>query len=200
MLRGISRPIFKTWGCRTMSTQAATNKSNTVRYLTGISLITAGCGYFGYKYFDTRDGYLDQYNYIPHTLISKEKISPDSYYLRIATKKQDEEYPVPSCLYIKDDTIQVMRAYTPINDNPYKDGYIDLVVKKYNNGSVSRTLTGFNVNDKVHIRGPMMEEYQYKENTLDEVGMVRIIAMCTYIMTDEICRLQVEQAFRPCIN
>jgi cytochrome-b5 reductase len=86
-----------------------------------------------------------------------------------------DNFPVPSCLYIKDDTIQVMRPYTPVNSDPYKDGYIDLVVKRYAGGSVSRTLSGFEPNDKVHVRGPMMEEYEYKENSVDEVGMVKYI-------------------------
>lgn len=173
LLTGMSRPFLKC-ASRALSTQSTiiSKKSNAVRYMTGIALIAAGTSYFAYSR-RAKEGYLDEYYYIPHSLISKEKISPDSYYLRVATEKQEKkEYPVPSCLYIKDDTIQVMRAYTPINDNPYKDGYIDLVVKKYENGSVSRTLTGFDLKDKIHIRGPMIEEYQYKENTLDEVGMV----------------------------
>ncbi|KAI8078088.1 uncharacterized protein B0P05DRAFT_544096 [Gilbertella persicaria] len=35
-----------------------------------------------------------------------------------------------------------MRPYTPII-RPYRDGYMDLVVKKYQDGSVSRTIPVF---------------------------------------------------------
>ncbi|KAI8645353.1 hypothetical protein BD408DRAFT_312323, partial [Parasitella parasitica] len=118
-------------------------------------------------------GALDENFYVPLSLIKKEKISPDSFLLRVATTTQPtREFPVPSCVFVKDDAIQVMRPYTPINQNPYEDGYIDLVVKQYQDGSVSRTLSGFQLNDKVHVRGPMTEEYLYSANTLDTVGMI----------------------------
>ncbi|KAI9356126.1 hypothetical protein BD770DRAFT_323526 [Pilaira anomala] len=130
-------------------------------------------GYCGWEYYKHKTvPQLNTERYSPLKLIKKEQISPDSYRLRVSTKQVDKEFPVPSCLYIKDDTIQVMRPYTPINSNPFKDGFIDLVVKRYDDGSVSRTLSGFEPNDLVHVRGPMMEEYEYKENTLDEVGMI----------------------------
>ncbi|KAI8985805.1 hypothetical protein BDB01DRAFT_842707 [Pilobolus umbonatus] len=129
--------------------------------------------YYGYDYICNQGPTaLDRNRYVPLDLIEKEKVSPDTYRLRLATKKSSEPYPVPSCVYVKDDSIQVMRPYTPINHNPYEDGFVDLIVKRYENGSVSRTLSGFSLNEKVHVRGPMMEEYEYKENTVDEVGMI----------------------------
>jgi cytochrome-b5 reductase len=139
-------------------------------------LCLLGSGYYGYEQNKKKGPQpLDPNVYVPLTLTEKEQISPDSYRLRLLTKQKMDNFPVPSCLYIKDDTIQVMRPYTPVNSDPYKDGYIDLVVKRYAGGSVSRTLSGFEPNDKVHVRGPMMEEYEYKENSVDEVGMVKYI-------------------------
>ncbi|KAI8063751.1 hypothetical protein BC940DRAFT_243008 [Gongronella butleri] len=106
-------------------------------------------------------------------LISKQAVSPDTVLLRVRTQAiENQAYPVPSCVYIKDDAIQVMRPYTPLNPNPYKDGYIDLLVKRYPNGSVSRTLAGFPVNEHIHIRGPIIEPYQYEQNSLDQIGMI----------------------------
>ncbi|KAI7876504.1 uncharacterized protein EV154DRAFT_569236 [Mucor mucedo] len=138
----------------------------------GVIIAAAAGGYFCWEKYKTGAQMLDVERYVPLKVVTKEQISPDSYRLRLSTKQIDKEFPVPSCLYIKDDTIQVMRAYTPINSNPYKDGFVDLVVKRYPNGSVSRTLSGFEPQDDVHVRGPMIEEYEYKENTLDQVGMI----------------------------
>ncbi|KAI8342380.1 hypothetical protein BC941DRAFT_344579 [Chlamydoabsidia padenii] len=131
-------------------------------------------GYGGWQWYQQQQkGRLDSDWYLPLELVDKKNVSHDTVQLRLKTKKKTgEEYPVPSCLYIKDDTIQVMRPYTPINANPYQDGYIDLVVKRYTNGSVSRTLSGYPLGEPVFVRGPMLEEYQYKANTLDEIGMI----------------------------
>ncbi|KAI8098379.1 uncharacterized protein B0P05DRAFT_521685 [Gilbertella persicaria] len=67
-----------------------------------------------------------------------------------------------------------MRPYTPINQNPYRDGYMDLVVKKYQDGSVSRTITSFvPYQHQVYTRGPMVEpECIYEPNSYKEVGMI----------------------------
>lgn len=177
MLRGISQHVLKCGTIkRSFSTQAiekpVLNKSLIIGGVVAAAAATAG-GYLCWENYKTGPQMLDAGRYVPLKMVKKEQISPDSYRLRLSTKQKiDKEFPVPSCLYIKDDTIQVMRAYTPINSNPYKDGFIDLVVKRYPNGSVSRTLSGFEPNDDVHVRGPMIEEYEYKENTLDQVGMV----------------------------
>ncbi|KAI8366749.1 uncharacterized protein BYT42DRAFT_470361, partial [Radiomyces spectabilis] len=115
---------------------------------------------------------LDSDWYIPLKLVERERLNHDSFRLRVQIDRETgKTFPVPSCLYIKDDAIQVMRPYTPINTNPYTDGYVDFIVKRYENGAVSRTLTGFNVGDYVHIRGPMVE-YEYKRNSKNEIGMI----------------------------
>lgn len=173
MLKGISQHVLKCGTIkRNFSTQANVKPLNKRQLIITSGVIIAG-GYLCWENYKTGPQMLDAERYVPLKMIGKEQISPDSYRLRLSTKQQlGKEFPVPSCLYIKDDTIQVMRAYTPINSNPYKDGFIDLVVKRYKNGSVSRTLSGFEPNDNVHVRGPMIEEYEYKENSLKEVGMV----------------------------
>ncbi|ORZ07906.1 hypothetical protein BCR42DRAFT_425699 [Absidia repens] len=130
-------------------------------------------GYGGWHWYQQQQkGRLDSDWYIPLELVNKTMVSHDTVKIRLETKKKNEPYPVPSCVYIKDDAIQVMRPYTPINADPYQDGYIDLIVKRYPNGSVSRTLAGYPLHEPVFVRGPMTEEYQYTQNTLDEVGMI----------------------------
>ncbi|ORX44027.1 ferredoxin reductase-like protein [Hesseltinella vesiculosa] len=138
-------------------------------------LATTAIGFIGWHQWDAeqRKERLDSDWYIPMELLAKKQLSPDTVQLRIRTKKiAGQSYPVPSCLFIKDDAIQVMRPYTPLNPNPYQDGYIDLLVKRYPNGSVSRTLSGHPLQEPIFIRGPMVEEYQYQPDTLDEVGMI----------------------------
>lgn len=174
LLKGLNR-VISTSQKRYFATsiQNGVPKPSKIRLLTGLTLITAGTSYLGWEYLNKNKRTLDENVYVPLGLIKKEQISPDSFLLRVSTTKQPtKEFPVPSCLYIKDDAIQVMRPYTPINQNPYKDGFIDLIVKRYQDGSVSRTLSGFQLNDEIHVRGPITEEYLYSENTLDTVGMV----------------------------
>lgn len=172
MLKGFNKNALACQLIKRSYSSSRQNKSNLSKKLMTGAVVMAG-GYCGWEYYKHKTvPQLNTERYSPLKLIKKEQISPDSYRLRVSTKQVDKEFPVPSCLYVKDDTIQVMRPYTPINSNPFKDGFIDLVVKRYENGSVSRTLSGFESNDLVHVRGPMMEEYEYKENTLDEVGMV----------------------------
>lgn len=160
--------------CQLRSFSSASTRPNKKRYFAATATILGAVGYVGWQYYNKGPRALDPDRYIPFDLTEKEQISPDSYRLRVSIKQESgKPYPIPSCLFIKDDTIQVMRPYTPINPNPHQDGYFDLVVKKYKNGSVSRTLTGFEPGiHQVHVRGPMEEEYEYKENSLDEIGMV----------------------------
>ncbi|KAG1039902.1 hypothetical protein G6F43_012410 [Rhizopus delemar] len=172
MFKAVSRN--STFQLRSFS--SAIPKGNKGRsYLAASVLSAIGLGYLSWQYSSNKGPKaLNPEKYIPFDLVQKERISPDAYRLRISIKQElGKSYPIPSCLYIKDDTIQVMRPYTPINPNPHKDGYIDFVVKRYENGSVSRTLSGFEPKvDQVHIRGPMKEEYEYRENSLAEIGMI----------------------------
>ena len=178
MFKPLYRSFISTCQHRSFTTSTLNNKkkqSFPVATTTAAILATACLGYYGWQYFENKGPKaLNPDRYIPFDLVQKQKISPDSYRLRVSIKQEENKsYPIPSCLYIKDDTIQVMRPYTPINANPYKDGYIDFIVKRYENGSVSRTISGFEPQvDQVHIRGPMAEEYEYRENSLDEIGMV----------------------------
>lgn len=185
MFKAVSRN--STFQLRSFS--SAIPKGNKGRSYLAVSVLSAiGLGYLSWQYCSHKGPKaLNPERYIPFDLVQKERISPDAYRLRISIKQEfAKSYPIPSCLYIKDDTIQVMRPYTPINPNPHKDGYIDFVVKRYENGSVSRTLSGFEPSvDQVHIRGPMKEEYEYKENSLAEIGMVLGLKSKFYEILDE---------------
>ncbi|KAG0169347.1 hypothetical protein DFQ28_003708 [Apophysomyces sp. BC1034] len=146
------------------------NKTKLVGATTA-GLLVSWMGWEALKSQWANDARLSPNRYVPLELVEKEQLNYNTFRLRLATQPQPEMFPALSCLYIKDDAIQVMRAYTPVNPDPFKDGYVDLLIKRYDNGSVSRTLTNFALHDHVHVRGPMIE-YEYKENTKEEIGMI----------------------------
>ncbi|KAF7731888.1 hypothetical protein EC973_007719 [Apophysomyces ossiformis] len=139
--------------------------------VTAAGLLSSLVGWQALESYWANDSRLTPDRYVPLSLIEKQQVNHNTFRLRLATQPQEGTFPALSCLYIKDDAIQVMRAYTPINPDPFKDGYVDLLIKRYDNGSVSRTLTDFELHNKIHVRGPMIE-YEYKENMKEEIGMI----------------------------
>ncbi|CAM0141248.1 unnamed protein product [Umbelopsis sp. WA50703] len=109
-------------------------------------------------------------HYVPMTLRSLQSVNHDTALLRLDLDKKPSSFPIPSSVYIKDDAIQIMRPYTPIN-NPSIDGHIDLLVKRYENGSISKMLCQLKQGDDVHVRGPMVE-FEYQTNAYEHVGMI----------------------------
>ena len=77
--------------------------------------------------------------------------------------------PVPSHVIIKDHTCEIARKYTPVT---YATNHFDVVVKVYDDGSVSKFLQKQLPGDKVFIRGPLVS-MPYQANMADEIGMVR---------------------------
>lgn len=76
--------------------------------------------------------------------------------------------PVPSHILVKDDSCQIARAYSPV---VYDKEYVDLLVKKYPDGSISRMLHDSKVGDKIWIRGPF-SSMPYRSNVVKDLGMV----------------------------
>ncbi|TPX39870.1 hypothetical protein SeMB42_g06216 [Synchytrium endobioticum] len=76
--------------------------------------------------------------------------------------------PIPSNVVIKDHTCEIARKYTPVT---YTTSYFDVVVKVYEDGSVSKFLHKQLPGDKVYVRGPLMS-MPYKANMADEIGMI----------------------------
>lgn len=137
-----------------------------------IALATMGLGGAAYHYQTQAHsrGLLSTERYIPLKLQSVEAVNHDTSMLRLELDTKPSKFPVPSSVYIKDDTIQIMRPYTPIND-PSEDGHVDLLVKRYENGSISKMLCRLNKGDDVYVRGPMVE-FEYPTATYRHVGMV----------------------------
>ncbi|KAF9579454.1 hypothetical protein BGW38_004275, partial [Lunasporangiospora selenospora] len=83
--------------------------------------------------------------------------------------------PISSVIYVKDDEIQAMRAYTPVHSTDSEEQEkVQLLIKRYHEGQVSRFMHSAKVGQKIEMRGPVsiwpgepsdLEQW-------DEIGMV----------------------------
>lgn len=64
----------------------------------------------------------------------------------------------------------VMRSYTPISDYD-ATGYVDLLIKTYEKGNVSRVVNTLRVGDTLEMKGPR-GKFRYSRNMAPEIGMV----------------------------
>lgn len=65
---------------------------------------------------------------------------------------------------------EVVRSYTPISNDTLK-GHIDLVIKTYPNGNISKHLAELALGDEVLIRGPK-GSFDYKPNEYKQLNMI----------------------------
>ncbi|RUS23739.1 NADH-cytochrome b5 reductase 1 [Jimgerdemannia flammicorona] len=156
----------------TASTLASSKPHSTVLFYTGLTALCLSAGY----YYDRRlapgkrGDVLDPSRYALLTLTQITPLTHNTSLFRFQLAKPPPEFPVTSSVHVKDDTMQIMRPYTPVND-PAEDGYVDLVVKKYETGTMSRFLHAKKVGEKVEVRGPV-REFEYKENMVEEIGLI----------------------------
>nr|KAJ3422498.1 hypothetical protein HK105_007773 [Polyrhizophydium stewartii] len=69
---------------------------------------------------------------------------------------------------VKDDSCQIARPYSPIS---HSENHIELLVKRYELGTVSRHIHSLAPGDKMHIRGPLLT-LPYKQNLVERMGMI----------------------------
>ena len=101
-------------------------------------------------------------------IVSIIKHSQSSSVFRIAA---ETDTTLPSGIYhvvVKDDSCQIARPYTPIRTSR---GELDLLVKRYDQGTVSRYIHSLRVSDSIHLRGPLTT-MPYTANSYDSIGMV----------------------------
>ncbi|KZT19294.1 riboflavin synthase domain-like protein [Neolentinus lepideus HHB14362 ss-1] len=116
--------------------------------------------------------------FTPAAITSSETTGPDSklieltfpsHLLKSNAKDLSGFHPIWS-IYVKDDDIQVERAYTPLEGIDH-DGHMKFWIKRYPDGEVGRWLHSKNVGDSLKIRGPVTT-WNWKENEWDEVVMI----------------------------
>jgi len=64
---------------------------------------------------------------------------------------------------------EVVRPYTPINTKV--DGSMTLLIKKYDQGVMSKHVHNLREGDQLEIKGPLMK-FQYAPNSNKEIGMI----------------------------
>ncbi|CAG8606986.1 15316_t:CDS:2, partial [Funneliformis mosseae] len=134
--------------------------------------IFGGIGYTIYKrYSDDSKKTFSPNRFIPLTV---SEITPVNHNTRIFRLKfpraLKEPIPVASCVQVKDDSTQIMREYTPIS--PINElNFIDLLVKRYDNGHMSRLIHNLKIGDKFEVRGPVVT-LPYTPNMKKHIGML----------------------------
>lgn len=105
------------------------------------------------------------------------KITPETHNvsrLRFTLQSPEDQVglPVASCLLARAniDGKNEIRPYTPVSSNEEK-GYVDLVVKGYEQGKVSKHIVNLKVGDELEMKGPF-KKYPYKPNTKKVIGMI----------------------------
>ncbi|GMM51896.1 cytochrome-b5 reductase [Starmerella bacillaris] len=65
---------------------------------------------------------------------------------------------------------EVVRSYTPISSDELK-GHVDLLVKTYPNGNISKHISELDIGDHCYIRGPK-GNFDYKPNQYKQINMI----------------------------
>jgi len=108
----------------------------------------------------------------------REKLTGNTHLFRFELPDgKNSGMPVASCLLVrgpvpKEDgsTEMAVRPYTPTSPRTAA-GYLDLVVKVYPQGKVSKHVGDLKVGDKLEMKGPIVK-LDYKPNMYRHIGMV----------------------------
>ena len=65
---------------------------------------------------------------------------------------------------------EIVRSYTPISGD-HQPGYVDLLIKSYPQGNISKYMASLNVGQKVRLRGPK-GAFSYTPNMVRHFGMI----------------------------
>eukprot|EP01024_Parvocaulis_polyphysoides_P050877 TRINITY_DN4969_c0_g1_i1.p2 TRINITY_DN4969_c0_g1~~TRINITY_DN4969_c0_g1_i1.p2 ORF type:complete len:299 (-),score=42.66 TRINITY_DN4969_c0_g1_i1:575-1471(-) len=112
----------------------------------------------------------------PLTLVDKKMLSHNSFRFRFAlpSEKMDLGLPIGqhiTFMYENEDTgKEVMRSYTPVTDDRTK-GYVDFVIKVYENGIMSQHLNKLKIGESLLMRGPK-GRFLYRQNMKRHFGML----------------------------
>ncbi|KAL6756716.1 hypothetical protein V8C86DRAFT_2643455 [Haematococcus lacustris] len=124
-----------------------------------------------------KTGALDPQEFKSFVLIEKEKLTHNTLRLRFELpNNQVSGLNVASCLVTKAvmgegaEAKPVVRPYTPTSA-PDARGYMDLVVKVYPTGNMSKHMGNLKVGDSLEMKGPI-PKIPYQANMKKQIGMV----------------------------
>ncbi|KAG0352302.1 NADH-cytochrome b5 reductase [Podila minutissima] len=152
--------------------QQPSSAANAITFLAATAI---GLGAYFYQWNKHR-------SFIPGSAASREGISTESWTPVLLTKitpvsdhtslfefelPAPTTVPITSAVYVKDDEIQAMRAYTPIHTAPdwqvQQEGEagdqvstVQLLIKRYSEGQVSRFMHSAKPGQRIEMRGPVL--------------------------------------------
>ncbi|GAA5955359.1 hypothetical protein JCM8115_001925 [Rhodotorula mucilaginosa] len=145
----------------------------------GAGLLTAGFGYFATREeAPTLGG--DRWTTVKITYVTP--ISPETSLFRLEVPKSvlppafssdPTARPILS-LYVEEPSLQIQRAYTPLSATSFDSSgpaELDLVVKRYHDGELSRYIHRLGPGSELHVRGPSVT-WWYRPQDWDEVVFV----------------------------
>ncbi|CAG8767877.1 27060_t:CDS:2, partial [Racocetra persica] len=109
--------------------------------------------------------------FIPLTINKITPVNHNTSIFRLKFPKPlKETLPITSCFHIKDDSIQIVREYTPISPTDERN-YIEFLIKRYNEGYLSRYIHSLKEGNIVEVRGPILT-FPYTPNMKTHIGMI----------------------------
>jgi len=122
------------------------------------------------------DEALDPDRFKPFKLESVKEITHDTHLFRFSLDHSQQKLGlnVASCLVVKapigENGKDVVRPYTPVSDTEQR-GSLDLVIKTYPNGVMSKHIAGLKPGQTLDFKGPI-SKIPYKANMKKKIGMI----------------------------
>ncbi|CAG8463617.1 96_t:CDS:2, partial [Diversispora eburnea] len=131
-----------------------------------------GSAIFLYSYLDTIQRItISPDKFVPLDIIKVSPVNHNTNIYRLKLPRSlKEPLPVVSFFHIKDDSIQILREYTPISSS-YEKNHIDFLIKRYDHGYLSRYIYSKNVGEHLEVRGPFVT-FPYFANMKKYIGMI----------------------------
>jgi len=161
----------------------APRASTATNFITFLTVSSIGIGAYLYQWnknsegsilssFSTPQGLCIE-NWTPILLTNVTKITDQASIFEFRLPKPCV-IPITSAIYVKDDEIQAMRAYTPIHSTEKEQDTIQFLIKRYGEGQVSRFIHSAQPGKKIEMRGPALiwPGSQHELEKWDEIGMV----------------------------
>ncbi|KAI5807608.1 hypothetical protein DFH27DRAFT_327571 [Peziza echinospora] len=188
-IRGLSQggvPIKQT--ARKYTTAGPTSSNKNIFLYSAAAGVAAGVTYyFGFK--DTAAASLVKKELPPAIptftgdntwvglkLIEIEAVTPDTKRFRFALPEENSVsgLKIASALLTKykgpNDAKPTLRPYTPVSDEDDR-GYLDLLVKRYENGPMSEHFHSMEINQRLDFKGPL-PKYEWTPNKHEHIALI----------------------------
>ncbi|KAF8965678.1 NADH-cytochrome b5 reductase [Entomortierella lignicola] len=161
----------------------APRSSTATNIVTFIAASSLGVGAYLYQWNKSRGGSIisslsdteglttERWTHVLLTNITK--VSEDTSLFDFQLQKPCK-IPISSAIYVKDDQIQAMRAYTPVHSTENDQETFQLLIKRYGEGQVSRFIHSAKPGQKIEMRGPVLiwPGGHSDLEQWDEIGMI----------------------------